>query len=103
MPVTASLCMRQLLASFALALSGCCGIPIGDEVFTVSGSVPPHVDSCDIFLRTQAGEEVPFTRRKVSGQFREQFPVTSCSATYQIVTVCEGMERNIVLVNDGRR
>ena len=93
--------MRRVLASFGLALSGCCGIPIGDEVFTVSASVPPNVDSCDIYLRTQAGDEVPFTRRKVSGQFRENFPVTLCSANYQIVTVCEGMERKLVLVHSG--
>ena len=93
--------MRRLIVPFTFALSGCCGIPIGNEMFTVSGSVPPNANSCDVYLRTEAGEEVPFTRRKVSGHFREQFPVTSCTATYKVVVACEGMEPKIMTVRYG--
>jgi len=65
-------------------------------MFTVSGSVPPNANLCHVYLRTEAGDEVPFTRRAVSGDFSEQFPVTSCGATHQLIVTCDGMERKIV-------
>jgi hypothetical protein len=87
--------IRHLLLPSALALCGCCGLPIGDEVFTVNGSVPPSAQSCDIYLRTEAGDEVPSTRRRVSGHFREDFPVTLCTASYHVVVTCDGIERRL--------
>jgi hypothetical protein len=46
-------------------------------------------------MRTEAGEEVPFTKRRVSGDFQADFPVTLCSATHQVVVACDGIERRL--------
>ena len=64
-------------------------------MFTVNGTVPPNAESCDIYLRTEAGEEVPFTRRRVSGNFQADFPATLCTATYQVIVTCDGIERRL--------
>ena len=82
-------------AALALALCGCCGMPLGDDVFTINGTVPPHAQSCDIFLRTEAGAEVPRTRRRVSGNFREDYPVTRCTGDYHVIVTCDGAERRL--------
>jgi hypothetical protein len=84
----------SVLAS--LALCGCCGMPIGDDVFTVSGSTPMDAKSCEVLLRSQSGEELQSTRRKISGRFRVDFPVVTCGADYQVVVFCDGTERTIL-------
>ena len=86
--------VRAVLLS-VIALHGCCSIPIGDEVFTISGTAPPGAEWCDVFLRTEGGEEVPRTRRRVSGQFTTHYPVTRCTASYHVIVTCDGNERRL--------
>jgi hypothetical protein len=72
-------------------------MPIGEEVFTVSGTAPPDAKACEAFLRSAAGDEVPNTRRRVSaGRFQTDFPVMTCGEDYSIVVWCDGAERTIV-------
>ena len=85
----------RLLCVFALG--GCCSIPVGNEVFTVNGTVPPDAQTCDVYLRNSAGEEVPSTRRRVSGNFQTDYPVTHCTAAYQVIVACDGAERRLAV------
>ena len=83
-------------ATLTLALGGCCSLPIGDEVFTVNGTAPP-AQACDVFLRTEGGLEVPSTRRRVSGDFRESYPMTYCTGSYHVIVTCDGAERRLAV------
>lgn len=87
---------RASLLLAPIALCGCCGMPIGDDKFTVSGRAPADAKSCEVLLRSQTGEELQSTRRKISGRFEVDFPVVTCGADYQVVVFCDGTERTIL-------
>ena len=89
--------LRRLAFTSLLALSACCGMPVGNEVFTVTGAAPPDAKSCEVFLRSPAGNEVANTRRRVSaGRFQTDIPVMTCGEDYRIIVTCDGAERTLV-------
>jgi hypothetical protein len=93
--------IRPAIATAALALGGCMGFLPGDGAFGVTGSLPASAESCELLLLTEQGAEVPFTRRRIQRQFREDFTVAPNARVYQVGVQCGNTMTKIATVRYG--
>jgi hypothetical protein len=70
-------------------------------MFVVNGALPPTTQSCEVFLLSEKDEEVPFTRRKVQGQFEADFVVAPSARVYQVTLLCGGPMKKVATVRYG--
>lgn len=84
----------------ALALGACAQLAATDGVFSVAGTLPANVSTCDLLLRTEDGAEVPSTRRKVGPEFHEDFSVAS-EGVYELVAECGNAASKIATIHFG--
>jgi hypothetical protein len=85
----------------ALALVGCVGLPPADGMFSVSGSLPASLGPCDLLLFSEEGVEIPFSRRKVRGKFRENFAVAPQARMYQVGVQCGSAISKVATIRYG--
>lgn len=85
----------------ALALGGCMGLPPAESMFSVSGSLPASFEACDLMLYSEEGIEIPFSRRKVRGEFREDFAVVPEARMYQVGVQCGGAISRVATIRYG--
>jgi hypothetical protein len=90
-----------LLTANLLALNGCVFLTFGDGAFRISGSITPAAQSCEVALFTESGTEMQFTRRKVRGEFHDDFTVAPSSSTYIVSVFCDGILRKSMTVRYG--
>src|SRR4051812_32326018 len=93
--------MRVIPLTLA-APTGCCALTIGDGGFAVTGTLPPSAGTCDVHLRTDGDEELPFTRQNITSAFRAYFMVAPCVATY-VVVACDGAPKYRAVVRYGKQ
>jgi hypothetical protein len=74
---------------------------MGDGMFAVSGTLSASSRSCEVLLLSEQNEEVPFTRRKVQGQFRADFTVSPVARMYQVAVQCDSAMKTITTVKYG--
>ena len=76
------------------------GFP-GDGAFSVVGTLPASAGSCELLLLSDGGTEVPYTRRRVRGQFHEDFSVAPSAKVYQVGVLCGGTMSKIATIRYG--
>lgn len=81
--------IRHAITAATLALGGCL-TAVGDGAFGVTGTLPANAGPCELFLLSEHGAEVPSTRRRVQGEFREDFTVAPSPRVYQVRVLCGG-------------
>jgi hypothetical protein len=92
--------VRPALIAVGL-LGGCSYFTVGDGMFAVNGTLPASPRSCEVLLLSDRNEEVPFTRRKVQGQFRADFTVAPTARVYRVAIECDSTMRTITTVRYG--
>lgn len=82
-------------------LIGCSYFVVGDGMFVVNGTLLPTAQPCEVLLLSEKDEEIPFTRRKVQGQFEVDFVVAPRSRLYQVALLCAGATKKVATVRYG--
>jgi len=82
-------------------LYGCSYFVVGDGMFAVNGTLVPTSGPCEVLLLSEQNEEIPFTRRKVQGQFRADFVVDPRSRVYRVAVQCDKAMKTLTTVRYG--
>jgi hypothetical protein len=92
----------RLTTSIAITLlSGCQYFVVGDGMFVVNGTLLPTARPCEVLLLSEKDEEIPFTRRKVQGQFEADFVVAPSARLYRVALLCGGPMKKVATVRYG--
>jgi hypothetical protein len=92
--------MRIAAAIATIALAGCIAFP-RDGAFSVVGSLPANAGRCELLLMSDGGTEVPYTRRRIQGQFQEGFSVAPSAKVYQVGVLCGGTMSKVATIRYG--
>lgn len=91
----------MIYVAILLMMAGCTYLTVGDGAFGITGSLPPKAQSCELALFTEDGAELQFRRRKIRGEFREDFVVAPYARAYRATVFCDGTARKSMTVRYG--
>jgi hypothetical protein len=92
--------MRIATAALVIALAGCIAFP-RDGAFGVAGTLPEAAGRCELLLLSDGSTEVPYTRRRIQGQFQEHFTVAPSAKVYHVGVLCEGTMTKVATIRYG--
>src|SRR5688572_5975668 len=82
-------------------LGGCSYFLVGDGMFAVNGTLSASARPCEVLLLSEQNEEIPFSRRKVQGQFRADFTVAPAARVYRVAVQCDNTMKTLTTVRYG--